>query len=80
MTPEELIERAKTYVVVGTDGTEVNLGEEIERLRDALWRARADLDNAHRNIMPHIHNLAHDAIRVAQIVDPPAHTTEEPSC
>ena len=36
MTPEKLIERAKTYVVIDNNGVAVNLGYEIERLRSAL--------------------------------------------
>lgn len=36
MTPDKLVERAKTYVVVGNDGTQINLGCEIERLRKML--------------------------------------------
>lgn len=44
---------------------------ENERLSEGLWRARADLDNAHREIMPRVNELAHGAMRAAQIVDPP---------
>lgn len=52
---------------------------EIEMLREALWRARADLDNAHREIMPHVHKLACDAMRISLIVDPPLSQMEPSS-
>ena len=60
MTPEKLIERAKTYVVVGPDGAEVNLGEEIECLRAALQQI-VDLGGAYGS-----RAWMHEADRIAR--------------
>lgn len=53
------------------DADLIAAGRRAKELEDALWRARADLDNAHREIMPHVNELAHGAIRAGLVVDPP---------
>ncbi len=54
----------------------INAAYRAKDLEDGLWRARAALDNAHREILPHVNKLIADAIEVAAVVDPPLRKKE----